>query len=576
MIRGFIVTLFTLLFTFSNSNGQLSEGGHPRMTGRLKKASVKRIIMPEVNNDVLRWKSEQQIINESLKPLVFAHTFDANISPLAEGDWFQSDDGWWIWQGHIVSEGAHSLNLIFENFQLLDKERLFLFTPDYTAISGAYTANNVAVDGIFPVAPLPGDEVIVQFETPVLNRTTAPFIIGRVNHDFTGVLNFLKIRRPLGTVAGECIPDVNCDVADQWRNVQNSVCRIMIEGRELCTGTLMNNTAENERPLVLTANHCISSKGKAGSSVFLFNYESPYCGPIDGDVSNSISGSYLKATNDSLDFSLVEISVAPPPSFRPFYAGWTRSAGTSDTVASIHHSQGDVKKISIDYDRPVVSNFTLSSGYTANGFWRINRWEFGATEEGASGGPLFNSKEQLIGNLVGGSSRCSYPFNDYYSRLSVGWDNKSDTAKQLKYWLDPLNKGITSLTGKSFYQGMDHCGAFTNLTDTDEHRLLSIGLAGSGSGGYWSGTNNQGITEVGELFSIPGDEFLHSVSLGVGRRFLKNASSTSRVRVNIYNMVQGVAEIIHTQQVLLRGLAPGAMNRIILDEPVFPSGNFLV
>ena len=34
---------------------------------------------------------------------------------------------------------------------------------------------------------------------------------------------------------------------------------LMVLGKDLCTGTLMNNTSQNKKPYILTANHCIDT-----------------------------------------------------------------------------------------------------------------------------------------------------------------------------------------------------------------------------------------------------------------------------------------------------------------------------
>jgi len=571
-MRLIIIILFLIVSPISQA--QISEGGYPRMPVKTKMAVVNILDMPIVSNDILRWDAEMQHFNNPLKPLRFAFGFDVSLTVKSHGNWFRSDDGWWIWQVHIRSFGAYSLNLIFSEFNPGAGDRLFLFTPDYTNILGAFTEKNIVAGNVLPVSPLPGDELVVQFETSKFPEDV-PFVISQVNHDFIGILKYFDTRRPLGKTAGECIPDINCEVADPWRRVQNSVCRVMVEGKELCTGTLLNNTAQDSRPFVLTANHCISTRTKAVSSLFLFNYESPYCGSIDGDVSNSIAGSILRATHDSLDFTLVELNVKPPPSFRPYYAGWNRSSTATDTTACIQHSQGDIKKISIDNDMPVISSFGMN-GYTRNGFWRINRWEYGATEEGASGGPLFNSREQVVGSLVGGNSRCNFPFNDYFSRFDMAWDNRPDSARQLKHWLDPIKSNVVSLAGKRFFEGPDFCKAFSNLMEGDEHELLRLTTSTGGNGGYWSGTNNQGITEIADKFKIPGNEKLHGVSIGIGRRFLTSGNSTSRLRINVYNLRGSLTEIIHTQQVQLRDLVSGAMNYVAFNESVEPADSFLV
>ena len=345
---------------------------------------------------------------------------------------------------------------------------MFIFTPDKKSVTGAFTsANN---DEIFATSPLPGDQIVVQYEVRGDRRGSNDFVITHVNHDFLGILKYVDERRPMGKTADYCNRDINCQAADRWREVQQSVCRIMVQGKDLCTGTLLNNTANNKKPYILTANHCISTAIKANGSLFLFNYESPYCGTIDGDVTNSLSGSKLKATVDSLDFSLVELNTLPPPTFRPYYAGWSRSAQSSDSVASIHHPQGDIKKIAVENQSPIVATFL--SQFIKSGFWKVQRWDTGVTEEGSSGAPLFNRYSQLTGTLSGGAAMCSDPVNDYFARFDLAWIYKPDSSRQLKHWLDPRNTNPITLNGKQFNTGVNHCGAFTNLKRGDQHTLL--------------------------------------------------------------------------------------------------------
>lgn len=576
MSNNLFLVIFIVLVSVFTSQAQLSEGGKPRDAIGLKKAGTSVMVMPGISNDQLRWEAQSSQETDLLKPLRFAHGFDVNLGPDNSGSWYQSRDGWWIWKLHIVSKDAYSLNLIFREVKPGLHDRLFIYTPDQGSILGAYTAATIPPENILAISPLPGDEIIVQYETPAYHADIKPFVISQVNHDFIGILKVFDERRPLDKTAGPCIPDVACEIGDPWREVQNSTMRIMIEGKEYCTGTLVNNTRQNARPFILTANHCISTRDKALSSLFLFNYESPYCGSLDGDVSNSLSGSRLRATHDSLDFSLVELTVAPPPSFRPYFAGWSRSRVARDSVAIIHHSQADIKKISVDLNAPQMSNFGSSQGYTPMGFWKISRWEYGATEVGASGGGLFNTSGQVIGSLVGGSSRCGFPNDDYFARIDMAWDNRPDSASQLKYWLDPAKTGTTSIDGQLFYEGEKLCKSYTHLSDGDDHEILKLTTGTGTFAGYWTGTNNQDIIEIGEKFSIPGNEVLQGVSLGVGLRKMISQQSESRIRVNVYNMRGSLMEIIHTQVVPVKELVPGAMNLVAFNELVQPADSFLV
>ena len=55
--------------------------------------------------------------------------------------------------------------------------------------------------------------------------------------------------------------------------------------------------------------------------------------------------------------------------------------------------------------------------------------DIGTTEEGSSGGPLFNNSYQLIGTLTGGSANCAYPVNDYYAIMI--YTKTGETAEYL-------------------------------------------------------------------------------------------------------------------------------------------------
>lgn len=574
MRKFLLLTIVAGLVLVTAGYGQISEGGVPRQVTGLKSARQLVKVMPPVDNLQLLFESQQEERSSpELKPFRFAHPFEVNFTPSADGQWQQSADGWWVWQLQIRSAGALSLNLLFERCHLPQQARLFLFTPGQQEILGAFTANTIQPSGIFSVSPLPGDELVVQYELPEQPASAPDFVITRVNHDFIGILK-AEVRRPLGKIAGACNADINCQVGTPWRDVQNSVCRLMVEGKELCTGTLLNNTAQNKKPYVLTANHCIESSFKAQSTVFLFNYESPYCGALDGDVSNSISGSVLKAHLDSLDFSLVELSIPPPPSFRPYYAGWNRSEIPPDSAACIHHPQGDIKKIAVDYNPPVISNF--QNGYLKQGFWRTLRWEFGTTEPGSSGGPYFNQDQQVIGTLTGGAATCGSPTNDYFERFGLAWDYKPDSARQLKYWLDPAKTNAAAISGKQFNQHENLCGAFTNLREGDQHQLLKLTKNNGAPAGYWTGTNSENITEFAEKFIVPGDEVLQGVSLGIGRIFLNSPTSASRLTINVYEKNLQTATRLHTQQKLVRDLAPDAMNYIAFDQKITPEDTFFV
>jgi len=556
------------------SVAQISSGGTPRRVNFLKSMVLKPVDMPELDNVKLFDSSVSGFRNAvHLKPFQFAHPFFVGFNPLNSGSWGESEDGFQVWQLEIRSKGAYSLNLKFEGFDLPPDSRVFIFDASRKHILGAFTSSNNPPSGIFPVSPVAGDYIFVQYEIPPDAEREIDFTITRVNHDFVDILKGGD-RRPLGILAGNCNLDINCGPAAHWAKVKEAVCRIIIDGIEVCTGTLLNNTKEDKTPYVLTANHCVNDHGASYSSVFLFNYESPYCGSLDGDVTNSISGSVLKAGFDSLDFALLQLSTVPPPAFRPFYAGWNHSGAIPDSVATIHHPQGDIKKIAIDRNSPVIA--TYSSEYTKSGFWKTLKWEFGTTEAGSSGAPYFNSQLQFTGSLTGGAANCSNSVNDYFARFDKAWDYRPEAEKQLKYWLDPGNKGVKLLEGRNFYSGMDFCNAFTNLVEGDRHQVVKLISPVQKVSGYWTGTNGEGYTEFVEKFCIKGNEAVQGVSLGVGIVKLKQAGTESKVTIKVYEGDGEPKTEIYSQQVKIRDLTQDAMNYIKFSQSVAPVDTFFV
>jgi len=561
-----------LLFTVV-TEGQVSQGGFPVEIPRLKSASDNVLEMPgisqvEINAIMARNREPENL----LKPFRFAHTFPLTLSTQNSGNWFNAPNGTRIWRLKIRSKGAKSLNLIFNHFELPAGSRMFLFNEKENHYLGAFTSDNNKKSKKFAISPVAGDEIIVQYEVPPNVSSEESFEIGSINHDFIGILKY-DDRRPLGKIAGNCNIDINCEISKEWKDVKDAVCRFIVNGREICSGVLINNSAEDQKPYILSAAHCYDKPEYAETTVYTFNYESPYCAPIDGDPGNSVSGAFMKATFDSLDFALTELSLVPPPEYRPFFAGWNRSATIPDSSVSIHHPQGDVKKIAFDYHPPEITDF--NSNYTENAFFKILRWDEGVTEVGSSGGPLFNNNQEIIGTLTGGVASCINPVKDYFERFELSWDYKSDSAKQLKCWLDPIESGVLSIPGKRYYVNEDFCAAFNHLNDEDQHQVIPIYSLGKFSG-YWGGTNSIDIDGLAERFTISGNEILHGVSMGVAKILDTNDEFDSEIDVNVYNGGRVPESLVYSKTIKISELEEDAMNFISFDELVETSDTFFV
>lgn len=562
----FVLFLFLSLDVFA----QLSEGGRPLDIFGLKSVSSQKYIELSLPPESMAKAMKANESEVSLKPFIFAVKIPVNLNANNSGDWYTYDD-YNVWQLAIHSEGAKSINLIFDKYHLPKGARLFIFTEDKSDILGAFTSANNSEFNMLATSPVSGDRIIVQYEEPFDAEFSGELSIMSVNHDFIGIKTAGDERRPLGE-SGSCNVNVNCDYLEEYRMAANSVCRVLIGGNELCSGALINNTENDETPYLYTAGHCIADATDALVSVFLFNYESPYCESIDGSVNHSISGSFLRAHSDSLDFSLVELTDTPPNTFRPFYLGWNNNKGIPHSSVTIHHPLGDIKKISIDEHSPYIKSYNNKKGYINNAFFLIGNWEEGTTEGGSSGAPLIDQDMHFVGSLTGGSATCETPINDYFSRFGIAWDYYSSPSMQLKAWLDPTNSNVTSINGYNPFNDNDLCGAFTNFIDADDYEKLII----DDGKGYWGGSNDYGFDFFAEKFSYGSNCEISGVSMGISEISVSNPARSSKVTVAVYEGETTPQTLIYSQDYNLRDLEEGVMNYFDFDQVVQTTGKFFI
>lgn len=429
---------------------------------------------------------------------VFAHLFPVNKGLWNAGVWTDLPNGDRVWQLSIESEGALGFTVNFSRYLLPDGARVFIFNNEKTQVLGAYTsANNKPWQGL-AVQPIAGNAITIEYYEPADADFEGELFIDQVGHDFVGVA--LEKDGRYNTSAS-CHVDINCEAGNEWQTHKRAVCRMVISGNELCSGSLINNSLNDQTPYVLSANHCVDSKTRAQNTVFVFNYESPSCGGPDGSVSQSVSGATLIATKNQdkgyLDFTLLRLSQAVPLSYQPYFAGWDSRNLIPQSVAGIHHPWGDVKKISVDNDASVKGSF--DAWYDPDTFWKIGEWDLGTTEGGSSGSPLFDQHQRIVGSLTGGEANCISPVNDYYQMLAVAFDKYPNDTNQLKKWLVPDNSGVT------FIDGFDPLASLGTVTDKisvvhwEQGQNLAFYVANDG--GYLAGNNVYGDKEKAEFFN---------------------------------------------------------------------------
>ncbi|MEM9079186.1 MAG: trypsin-like serine protease [Verrucomicrobiota bacterium] len=414
------------------------------------------VTLPAQNNRALLTKAK---LRSPKLPFRFASPVKTNLTTLNSGHW-QNDETWFL---ELHSPGAQNLSLALIPFNLPPGATLTLADPNQPEGTHTFTAADNETHRQLWTPLLESSRILLKLEIPLQLRPQLQLGIAQVNHGFRSAFhkNLLKIG---GDTSGSCNIDVTCtdsqypfaSLVQFYQDQIRSVGAYTINGIDTCTGALINNTANDRRPFFLTADHCNVSTTNAPSMVVYWNFQNSTCRPPDTSSSGSVgdgplttfnSGAIFRSANNASDFCLVELDDPVNPAANAFFAGWNRSTNTPSSTTAIHHPAVAEKRISFDLDAPTVTNYSSNTVVTNGTHFRIIDWDFGTTEGGSSGSPLFDQNGFIIGQLEGGTAACGNNFSDWYGRLSTSWIGGGSQATQLSSWLDPLNTSPSTLDG---------------------------------------------------------------------------------------------------------------------------------
>lgn len=557
-MKSFGTILLILLVFTGSANAQLESSA-----GNISRFPVDKWYELSIDPDILQKLTG--LIQPKDQPYQFAFPVRVNLTP--ENSGFVKKSGHeLIWTIGIRSSSAKSLNVILKPFNIPEGGYVYEYDPAGKIIRGAFGSDNNNSAGVLPLMPVPGEELILEYHVPAGSELEETIGISQVSHDFLGILGSDEKDGRYG-LSGPCNVDISCPDGTGYDDEKRAVCRIIINGIELCTGVLVNNTNQQNRALLITAQHCITDDIDASKSIFVFGYESPWCKGPDGHAYHSISGSVLRSTNPDIDFSLVELSSFPPFTYHPYLAGWDVTGAIPNKTAAIHHPMGDVKKISIDLNQPVTG--TYSSDYTTNGFWQILQWDAGTTEGGSSGSPLFDQNKRVVGILTGGDAICGNSQNDYFAKLSYSYNLSPLLYKQLKGWIDPAVSGAVKFDGRDPYApNLLTVDTLSNLSAAEQ---VSITPYTSGGSGYSTGYNSDSLVMYAEYFSNPSGKDISEILMKIARvNYL--AADSATVFILSDGSVPG--SVIARQRVLLSEAKDTFLLKVDFKNIIPVAGNF--
>ncbi|QSX79808.1 proprotein convertase P-domain-containing protein [Agrilutibacter solisilvae] len=419
--------------------------------------------MPAVNSAALRLEDARNTGRTG--PRRFAKPLDVNMTPLDAGIWEELDAGHMVWRLRIASRDARSLNFGFSQYHMPQGGYLLVYpanqsTRDLRTLN-EYTAADNKPHGQLWTAIVPGSEAVIEAVVPRDKVGQFKLRLSKVNHDYLGFLNVAKDDKIGGDTSGACNVDVACPDGDGHRDQIRGVGAYTRAGVDYCSGSLINNAANNRKMYFLTANHCsMNTASDAASIVVYWNFQNTFCrtpgssasgGVGDGRLDQNQGGAQFRATSAASDFTLLELDTPANPTYNLYWSGWDRSTGDFSGALGIHHPAVAEKRISIStsattttsYNNPTVPG----NGSHIHVFWQATG---GITEGGSSGSPLFSPQNRIIGQLHGGPSSCSATGgnrSDYYGRLSVSWTGGGTSATRLSNWLDPAGSGVMTLDG---------------------------------------------------------------------------------------------------------------------------------
>lgn len=440
-----IYSLFFFLLTTQLFAQIQGKGGLPTSTKLvIDYKAVPQWLFEQPNIATLQ-AEDALVDDQGIAPWRFGYNNYTNLNTASSGVWYELPNGAKLWMLRVKCQNALTVNLTFEQTTIPEGNQLFVYNPSKDFILGAFTQEHI-YDGQLGTELIPGQEAIIEYY--VAPQNDKGFVqLATVTHGYRTANEFIE--KAFGS-SGSCNMNVNCPDGISWTPQRNSAVMLVSGSSGFCSGALINNTQNDGKPYVLTANHCYSNPA---TWVFRFNWQSSACpNPASSPTFQSLSGAVLRARRTPSDFCLVEITGGlvngtVPLDYNPYFSGWDNSGTIPTATVCIHHPSGDIKKISFDDAAPSISQGMGST--EANSTWTVEWDRNTTTEGGSSGSPLFDQNHRIIGQLWGGGASCqNLSAPDYYGRVANSWEPAgSNSTNQLKFWLDPTNSGAAFIDG---------------------------------------------------------------------------------------------------------------------------------
>lgn len=330
-----------------------------------------------------------------------------------------------------------------------------------------------------------------------------------------------------------CVENYTCHITGENRSAGQATVALTVNNVYLCTGTLVNNTARDNTPYIMTARHCAGGEFNANVpndlGIIIYWNSVSACGDPLGLVLYSPSPRRQNGTKTAYahqDIWLLKLDTAPVVD-DAVLAGFDASGGDVVGGYSVHHALAYHKQFTRWHGRafPFVMGPDSLLPLPLDVLSVVN--EFGVSGPGASGGALFSQDHRVVGvaslapiaRSQSGYGQCpvaspSEPSQSngsvYFNALSGVWDAPSSGTPgsvTLKSLLDPQNTGakfVESMVASRLQfsawntRPVNTDGVSLEWSSRADSCTASGGVQGDGWTGALPGTGRQIVRYSGE------------------------------------------------------------------------------
>lgn len=374
----------------------------------------------------------------------FGKGFDVSYT-LADGQW-EDVGGGRLWTMTFISEGALSLNFVFNDFRLPEGAELYIENEDKTVLYGPVTSEATTENGYFLTDIIPGSQATIYLFEPSWCENESSLTIKRVVHGYRdGSLQLSQApngRPSIPHYYTPCYP--NYDMEADGIGIA-----FRANGESYGTGALMMATNYSFKPYFLTAYTFVDDNGNgnitdselsdAQNGAFKFRYKRINCNGSNTTISFTYNHATLRSKWITTWFALLEISGTLKNNPNLTWLGWDRTGLQPTSASSLSYPPQDPEVIMFDY------NALTNSIELGNNAWRAE-FDLGVPELSARGAPFLDQNKRVVGQICTINVGSNYPQSSNYAnagKISISWIGDNTNSTGLAYWLSPNSTKTT-------------------------------------------------------------------------------------------------------------------------------------